>query len=229
MKIGYISDFFVNEISGGAEIVDSIIISKLSEVFDVQKIKSNSVKFESDFYIVSNFTQMSEETKKTLYTKNYIIIEHDHKYLKTRNPSVFKDFIAPASQITNTMLYRKAKQVFCQSRNQAEVLIKNLIINNVSSFGCSFWSEEEIDILRKNCNNEKKGEFCFIEFQNPIKNSFKSLRYCKDKGLNYKALKRQPFKDLMRELSIHEKFVFFPKVLESFSRIVLEARMLNFG
>lgn len=227
MKVGYVSDFFVDEIYGGAEIVDDIIIKSLSTAFEVHKIKSSAQLIECDFYILSNFTRMPESTKQILYDKDYAIIEHDHKYLKTRNPSVFKDYIAPADQITNLKIYRNAKQVFCQSKKQADVLINNLIIDNVSSFGCSFWSDEEINILRQNCNNTKTNNTCFIEFHNPIKGSFKCLTYCKSKDLDYTALKQKPFAELMKDISEYESFVFFPKVLESFSRIALEARMLN--
>ena len=47
MKIGYISDFFAEEVLGGAELVDDIIIRRLSENFVMQKIKSDSVNLGS--------------------------------------------------------------------------------------------------------------------------------------------------------------------------------------
>ena len=36
-----------------------------------------------------------EKSKDFLAKLNYIIYEHDHKYLPTRNPSDYKDFLAP--------------------------------------------------------------------------------------------------------------------------------------
>ena len=55
MKVGYISDFFVDEIYGGAEIVDDIIMKSLSNVFEIHRIKSSAQLLECDFYILSNF------------------------------------------------------------------------------------------------------------------------------------------------------------------------------
>ena len=53
--------------------------------------------------------------KESLYDKSYIIYEHDHKYLKNRNPSIFPDFKAPPHMIINERFYRCAKAIFCQS------------------------------------------------------------------------------------------------------------------
>ena len=36
---------------------------------------------------------------------NYVIYEHDHKYLDTRNPAVYKNFIAPKESIVNLSEY----------------------------------------------------------------------------------------------------------------------------
>ena len=77
-------------------------------------------------FLVSNFCNLREDAKQELikYPGTYCIMEHDHKYLRSRDPSVFKDFIAPANQIINRMFYTNAKAIFAQSKLHKEVIEK---------------------------------------------------------------------------------------------------------
>ena len=54
-------------------------------------------------FIISNFTQLDENVKKVfqLYSNKYSLLEHDHKYIASNNPSLYKDFLAPEQQIIN--------------------------------------------------------------------------------------------------------------------------------
>ena len=66
MEIIFISDFFVNEIRGGAEIVDDHLINLLSKKgLDIKKVKSSKVtesfikqNFQKTF-LISNFTMLN--------------------------------------------------------------------------------------------------------------------------------------------------------------------------
>ena len=140
----FISDFFVNEIAGGAEIYDDVLIQELQNR-KIKICKFKSAEFtEKHFhlyqqcgfhFIISNFVGLSESVKKlfTLYGDKYCILEHDHKYLKTRNPSMFTNFKAPPQFVINREFYKSAKQVFCQSVKHAQVLSDNLKITNVTN------------------------------------------------------------------------------------------------
>ena len=137
-KVVFISDFFSNQVSGGAEIYDEILISELKSR-DIKVCKFNSHEFSKKHFalyekmgfvfLVSNFVNLSEEVKKImqLYSDKYCILEHDHKYLTTRNPADFKGFKAPSKYIVNRDFYATAKQVFCQSSKHTQVLSDNLL------------------------------------------------------------------------------------------------------
>jgi len=227
MNIKFVSDYFVDEVSGGAETVDSILINLLSNHHNVVIQNSKDFVFDtSDLYIVSNFTQLDELTKKKFKQKRYFIIEHDHKYVKYRNPSRYENNIVPADEIINRNFYDKAEKVFCQSAGHAKCLIENLLIDNVYNFGCSYWSDDQLSLLSNLCKIEKKYEHGFIEQKNPIKCSLKSYKYCLSKG-DYLHIKQDTFNNVMTKLAECKKFVFFPQVYESFCRLAIEARMLN--
>ena len=236
-KIVFIADFFSNEISGGAEIYDQVLIEQLrSRGTKVCKFKSQEftekhfhLYLECGFnFIISNFVALPEKLRKlfTLYGDRYCILEHDHKYLRTRNPSVFTDYKAPPEFIINREFYKSAKQIFCQSSKHAEVLSNNLKIDNVTNLGCSLWSKEQLDIIR-NSIADKNDSAYIINDQNSIKGTPSAIKFCNNKDIKYSLHDKIPYADFIKNLGQHSLFVFFPQTLETFSRIVLEARMLG--
>ena len=84
MKVLFISDFFRDDLNGGAESNDRVLIDHLvKNGFEVEKIRSHNLTEEkvikNNLFLISNFTSMSERIKQILKLKKYIIYEHDHK------------------------------------------------------------------------------------------------------------------------------------------------------
>ena len=239
-KVAFISDFFYPSVSGGAEIYDSVLIDEIQNrgvkvcKFTSGEFTSNHLKLykESGFkFLISNFVGLQDEVKSALSFTDceYFILEHDHKYVANRNPASFKDFMAPEHMITNRDFYSNAQQIFCQSEKHRSVLSKNLGLSNVVNLSCSLWSKEQTDIIRKHIS-ETKNKKCFILGDpNPIKGLDMAVRHCKQNGLDYDVLPKTTYEEYIKSMSEYEKLVFFPSTLESFCRLVVEARMLNCG
>ena len=145
-EIIFISDFFINEILGGAEKCNEALIGYLEKDYIVKKIKSKNItpnfikNNKEKLFIVANFMQLSNISKEILIKHvNYIIYEHDHKYISTNNPIFFKNFLAPQKYIINKQFFQGAKNVVCQSRLHAETLYKNLLLENIINAGGNFW------------------------------------------------------------------------------------------
>ena len=172
---------------------------------------------------------MSDEVSTELvkHPGSYSIMEHDHKYVKTRNPAVYKDYLAPFQDIVNREMFTNAKSIFAQSKIQAETIRKNLKIDNVVHLGMSLWTDEQLAIIEKNLNNEKQPEAAVIDSTNLTKNTEVTAQYCKDKGIAFKLIGSPDYGEFIEQLASHEAYVFIPRVLESFNRVLLEARMLN--
>ena len=237
-KIVYISDFFIDEIAGGAEICDDILINLLQEDgFSVVKFKNTDLSDKhiklyrscGDHFIISNFTLMSDLVSLELvkFPSSYSIMEHDHKYIKTRNPAVYKDYLAPSQDIVNREIFTNAKNIFAQSKIQAECIRKNLNVNNVVHLGMSLWTDEQLSILEENLKNDKEGDASVVDSQNPTKNTAATVAYCVEKSIPYTLIRSPDYADFIKQLSSHESYVFMPRVLESFNRVLLEARMLD--
>ena len=236
-KIVFIADFFEKQVKGGAEICDDVLIEILKNkgykvaTFNSKDfgIKHFDLYLKSGFnFIISNFMLLSEQVKRRLEAvgHRYIIIEHDHKYIINKNPAEFKNFLAPKEKLMNVSFYKAAKKVLCQSDKHKEVLVKNLNLNNAESLGMSLWSDDQLKILRS-ANISKNTKAFVMKDPNPIKGYHKAEDYCIQNKLDYDLVDKVPYEQFINKLAQYEKFVFFPTSLESFCRVVLEARMLG--
>ena len=234
MKYIFIADFFKVDVNGGGEIVNDVLMEELrARGHQVGGIRSHEVtlhffeKYHGANFIIGNFLNLSDSAKRRLAREKYIIYEHDHKYLKTRDPSLFSDFCAPPHAIVNKDFYANALGVICQSKLHAEVVRKNLPYHHIYSAGGNPWSDAELEHIVSHMGVPKK-EICGImDSSNPIKNTAGAIAFCGEKNWDYKLIPPLAHEEFIKELAECEKFVFFPTVLETLSRVVIEARMLE--
>lgn len=233
-KIIFISDYFKDEICGGGEKCDDALIEHLNKIANLLKIKSSNVDInflkqnKSNNFIISNFVQLNEICKQFLQENcSYSIYEHDHKYLKNRNPAAYKDFLAPKSELINIEFYKNSLFTICQTNFHCEIVKKNLQHDNITSSSTNFWSEQEQQILLNNSNNNKEQIAFILDSDTYHKNTIGSIEYCIKNNLNYFKYKNLNYKIFVENISRADKFVFFPKTPETFGRIATECRVLN--
>lgn len=237
MKYVFISDFF--EEIGGAEMVDANIRTLLGgeqvliRAIDctVQKL----AKLVNCRFIISNFTQMAEDCRDYI-SKNceYIKFEHDHQYLKSRNPSIFPDFKAPPEQLINLTFYHNAISVVCQTKQHMDVIQKNTGLKNLVNFGGSVWTDDQLIQLQKLFYSRNPDEtglaprvYGILDSDIVHKGTKTSIDYCKKNGLTYKLFPLKEWEEFVKDLSECDALVFFAGVLETCSRMAVEARMLG--
>lgn len=234
-KIFFIADYFSDDLIGGGEMDDDVLIDHLQKSREVEKVYSadfaNSGIKKDDHLIIGNFVQLNEYYQNWVADNcQYIIFEHDFKFLKSRDPSTYKNFKAPKSEITNEKFYNNAKCVVCHSNLQSEILSKNLPNVKVKNIHCALWPQEQLNFLSlQRPFNDRNGKVAILDSNNPIKQTAKSVEFCKEKNLDFKLLPQMEWESLMERLVEFSLFCFFPKVVESFSRTVTEAKMLGLG
>lgn len=235
-KIVFIADFFSNEIAGGGELNNQELIEILRErnthVIEVKSNRltpefisecSNRVKF-----IVANFVMLSEESKTSLENdREYIIYEHDHKYMRSRNPANYDNFIAPKSEIINFSFYKNAKAVLCQSKFHADIVESNLKLDNIISLGGNLWSEDSLETMLSMSKIDKKPTCAIMSSTNWHKNTGDAIKLCNAKQWDYDIIPPCGYMEFLLRLGENEKFVFLPKTPETLSRIAVEARMMG--
>ena len=232
MKVAFLSDFFDSEIIGGAEKNDSVLINHLKTKFELDKVHTYNLDpliDKYDFFIVSNFIRLSPACKETLIRRgNYIIYEHDHKYVASRDPAAYVNFKAPEDQIINKVFYQSALRVFVLSSVCKKVIEDNLALTNVHNIACSLWSKENLKLISiLSTETQKKYDYGILNSTNGIKGTAIALDYCRNKSIVPRPIMSPSYPDFLKQMAECEKFLFFPQVLETFSRVCAEAKMLN--
>jgi hypothetical protein len=233
-KIVFIADVFAEQWLGGGELNNQQLIELLKDRgCEVLAVKSETVKI--DFLqnlqgdvrlIISNFVQLPEDCKNYIKEKcQYLIYEHDHKYLRSRDPSVFENYTAPDEEIINLEFYKNAKAVICQSKLHADVVKRNIKTDNVVSVGGNLWSLEILDLLSSLGKKKKKEVYSIWNSHNPIKNAPLARAYCIRRNLQYDLIGDLPYKDFLDRLTDNKYFIFLPQTLETLCRVVVECRM----
>jgi len=233
-KIVFVADIFAEEWLGGGELNNQELILLLKERgCEVLAIQSSSInledmqKMEKDVkYIIANFIQLREEVKSYIQKNcEYVIYEHDHKYITSRDPSIFENYAAPKEEIINLDFYKNAKAVLCQSKLHAEVVEKNIKTGNVHSVGGNLWSLEILDLLSSLGEKEKEEKYSIWNSPNPIKNTSLVRAYCIRKGMQHELIGNLPYKEFLNRLTDNKYFIFLPETLETLCRVVVECKM----
>lgn len=230
------ADFFSEDLLGGAESNDSVLIQHLeSQDYDLERLHCREVTVESlQSYgndvrlIVSNFVSLGEDAKRYIQENlQYIIYEHDHKYVTTRDPSRFPNFKIPDDKIVNRDFYENALAVVVLSEISRKILVDNLSLENVRNIGTSLWSTEKLDRIQQLLDKEKTIDYGVLDSQNSIKGTKQALEWCRKRGVKAELISSPEEEEFLELLSQCRKFVFIPQVLETFNRLTAEAKMLN--
>jgi len=232
--IVFIADVFVEQLLGGGELNNDELINLLiARGHKVLKINSGFVdrtfirNHRNSNFIIANFMHLKTECRKELYDKKYIIYEHDHKYLTTRDPSSFKNYVAPKEEIVNYDFYKEANAIFCQSKFHLDIIKKNLGLNNLINLSGNLWSPQALQIIERLSRTPKKDKCSILSSNISHKNTKEAIMYCKYKNLPYELVASKDYDDFLTQLGRNKKLVFFPKTPETLSRIVVEARMMG--
>lgn len=225
-KVVLIDDFPGN--IGGSEFVNKTV----ADHFDIKIVSSSKFKGveEDTFYIVSNISTMSEFMVMQLATKaNYIILEHDYKFVSSRHPWRFGESIVPEDQKVNLLLYKNAKATFVQSDDHLSVFQANKIEGNFENLECSIWSDEELDRLLQYYEETKTKKYkaCVVESENWIKNMQGNIKICQTHKLDYDIIPSSPPKTFLRDIAQYSMLVFFPIARETLCRLLVEARCMG--
>lgn len=234
MKFFLISDYLPDEVLGGCEInnaeLANILRARGHKVLEKKSTFLESIDVIDNrhvFYIISNFIELNPATIEELKKTKYVIYEHDHKYLRTRNPAFYEDFKAPPEDLINIDFYQKAQAVFCQSNFHGDIIRKNTGLQNVISVSGNLWSEESLSLMDELATKEKQDCVSILNSPIPHKNTLDTVRYCQYTKRKHELVSSGDYHSFLKQLGRNNEFMFFPQTPETLSRVVCEARMMN--
>ena len=244
----FISDLFYSDgCIGGAERCDDVLIEELfnkkyndNKLYKFTKINSNRLtnelleKNKNATFFVSNFMLLAESAKRFLIDNNvdYIIIEHDHKYVKSNDPSIYKHNLSNEEGLQNIEFYKNARVVLCQSSTHAEIMYKNLLLDNLVNLSGNLWSDNDIENLQNILNNslpnsEREITWGVLNSNNKNKGVLSTVEYCNRNNIEYQHIGDSSYSKFLQQISNCKGIIFFPKWVESFNRFCVEARVLD--
>ena len=234
-QVVFIADFFKEDIVGGAEINDDTVVQffakndllfekKHSHEVTPPYILENADKL----FFISNFVNLSSVAKGILHAKcDYVLYEHDYKFLKCRNPINFPNFVAPKHELTNINFYKGAKKVICLCKMHMDIFEANLGLDNLTNVHCSMFTDELLDYLASLSEGEKNGKYAVIKSDNPTKRMDLALSFCEKNNLPYEMIHSKDNKEFLKMMSQFEKLVVTSGHPEPTPRTVVEAKIMN--
>lgn len=240
MNIIFIADAYYSDIPGGGEANNEELIYQLRKKHNsVYTYYSHEINYthitslisqpQKYGFIIANFVNFQELYNIFCKNKklNYIIYEHDHKYVKSRNPSIYNNFQAPPDEIIHKQFYSESKAVMCQSQFQLDIIKKNLNIDNLINLSGNLWFEKNLEYIASLTNNTKRDMVSIMNSPIPHKGTQNAIKYCQIKNLDYELIDPCEWEEFIYGLSRNDKFMFYPQTPETLSRVVVEAKMLG--
>ncbi len=234
-KIILISDFFIDDFIGGAALNDEEIFSLFSVSHDIQKVKSRYLyegfilENTESLFIISNFFGIVPPIQKLLQEKcKYILYCHDYKFVSHTNPAVFPEFKVPPGQLINVEFHQGASKIICQSGFQKDIYDRNLNLpEKTINFSGNLWSDSHFELLEELRALPKNDKCAIINSPYPQKGVKEAVKYCGQNRFNFDIIEDENYESFLRKLAQYSKLVFFPTTPETFSRIVIEAKMMG--
>ena len=244
-KIVFISDYFIEDGVGGAELTTDAIMrfgfERGVEIVGIRcsKIDKKILDYNKDthHFIVCNFFQLQDDIKLYM-AKNcsYSIVEYDYKICKHRSFELHQliegepcDCEQQMHGKINSAFYGYADRVWFMSEKQ-----KNMILDKVTALkkeNCevlnSVFSYGDLRFILSIKDNEKNNKYLILDSVSPVKPSALAVEYAENNNLEYELISNLPYHELLIKLSTSKGLIFLPQASDTCPRLVMEAKMLG--
>ena len=243
-KIVFVSDLFINNYRGGAELTtDALMRSASRDKFQIAKINSQNVneevmtRFLDAHWIICNFAALSEKAKIFLCKNTtYSIVEYDYKLCEYRSLEKHEaltgtpcDCIESTSGRINQAFYGYARHIWFMSEAQKNIFLSKL--NFLKEEKCevlsSIFLPGDLNFMDGIKNNQKDETYLILGSDSWIKGSEKSIKFAEEAKLNYEVIQNLPYHELLIKLSTSKGLIFQPLGGDTCPRIVIEAQLLG--
>tara|TARA_R110000824_G_scaffold49466_1_gene138674 strand:+ start:1985 stop:3877 length:1893 start_codon:yes stop_codon:yes gene_type:complete len=243
-QIIFVSDIFVDDYVGGAELTTEALIE--SSPFKVFKLKSKQVTMKllehghQKHWIFGNFANLNHELIPSIVANmSYSVLEYDFKFCRYRSPQkhqVAENAECNCSDEMNgkmvSAFLHGARSIWWMSERQQEEYLKRfpfLSENNQvvlsSIFGEAFWHQLKT-LKTKYANQERKG-WIVLDSPSWVKGAEASKARCEEVGYEYETVWGLPYSELLDKLAQAEGLVYHAAGWDTCPRMVIEAKLLG--
>jgi len=250
-KVIFVSDLFVEQYVGGAELTTDALVQKCK--YPYQKIISKDLTLDvlesgkDAFWIFGNFSSMDMNLIPTIVSNlSYTVLEYDYKYCRYRSPEKHK--YAEISdcnchqELHGKMIsafYMGAKWLFWMSEKQMKHYTDRFPFLNDSRIltgtgpgntvlSSVFDDQFFITLKKLTESGSKERKSCIVLGSTSwVKGFDQSEKWCKDNNKDYEVVWNIPYEEMLVKLSNAEGIVYLPRGLDTCPRFVIEAKLLG--
>lgn len=236
----FVSDVFVEDYIGGAELTSEAIISK--SPFTVHKVRSMNVDTEfiknniDKTWIIGNFALMSDKTIFELIKLNikYDIVEYDFKYCGYRSPQKHAFYFGECDchkQMRGkiiSLFFKNARRCWFMSEEQMNVYLDKFSFLKTPNMHVlsSVFKKSVLDKIL-NIKNKKDEVYLILNSDSWLKATKNCVEYAKKNGLKYELVSGISHNDMLNKLSNSKGLIFMPLAHDTCPRITIEAKLLD--
>lgn len=239
----FVSDYYVNELVGGAELTTEALIQ--SSPFPVVRLKSNEItmeileKYHTNHWIFGNWVMIDFNLIPTIIANmTYSILEYDYKLCQYRSPEKHKLVTGSDCDCVDSnwgklvgAFFLGAKTIWWMSERQQQRYLQSYpdLANRHQSVLSSVFSEDfwvKLQELKDNPVAERSG-WLVLGSSSWIKGTQQATKWCEDNDKQYKVLQGLTPDQVLEEMSKAEGFVYLPEGGDTCPRVVIEAKLLG--
>ena len=240
-EVVFVSDFFVEDYAGGAELTTEALIE--SSNLKVCKVRSNQLTMDllssgvSKYWIFTNFSGMNKELIPAIIANlRYSVVEYDFKYCNYRSPEKHEAHTGSPcdchDQIVGKMVsafFHGAESLFWMSEKQKKVYedLFPFLAQKKSSVLSSIFSKSFFEHVTTLDTENKNDSYLIVGSESWIKGVEDSVKYCEENGLEYEVVSGVSHKDLLEKMASSKGLVFLPRGGDTCPRTVIEAKILG--
>ena len=242
-KIIFVSDLFIEDYRGGAELTTEAFIRSMPIMHQAAKINCSKLTKEiidehnSAHYVICNFSALDDNVKVYMCKNaDYSIVEYDYKICKYRSLNKHQvienkpcDCLETYSGKINQAFYGYAKHILFMSEGQRSIFLERLkTLKKEKTFVLSSaFSKGDISFIQSIKDNEKSDTFLILGSKSWIKGTNECIQYAKNNNLKYEIIENLPYHELLIKMSTSKGLIFKPLDYDTCPRIVIEAKMLG--
>lgn len=241
--IVFVSDFFVEQYLGGAELTLEALIDE--SPFETCKIPSHKItktlidQNKNKFWIFGNIGDIPESLLLYIAKNiNYSIVECDYKLCKYRLLEIHAkqekqecDCSKKRYGKVRAIFFSQAKKIWWMSKAQKQIYLKQapFLSKTPNSVLSSVFDEKTIKKFETlNTSTKQKNDTWLIqqsEFW--VKGKQQSIEYAETNGLKYEILERLSYEQMLEKLASAKGVISKPQGADTCPRFVIEAKILG--
>ncbi len=245
-KVIFVSDVFIEDYQGGAELSTDALLRSAPEGFHVACVPSSYLtlqdleKYQDRFWVFFNIQSLDWNLIPSIIANlDYAVVEYDYKYCKWRSPEKHLSVEGEECNCHEDMrgkLYSSlllgSKKVFWMSELQEQRYLELFpFLQDADRQVLSSVFDDEFFVkvkeLRAEEGVERSDKWIVLASPSWIKGRDRALQIAEEKGYEVEEVWGLPYNDMLQKLRTSKGLLFHPLGGDTCPRVVIEAKLLG--